>query len=89
MFLWNFSENKQIYTCLESVDGLDGEYRISKANGKCLTWKCHNNYISLMEDTKCAIINLMLLKVEHAIIIIAPVVIIIKIIIAIVICIMH
>ena len=38
------SENKQIYTCLECVDGLDGEYRISKDNGKCRTYKCHNNY---------------------------------------------
>ena len=27
--------NKQIYTCLECVDGLNGEYRISKIDGKC------------------------------------------------------
>ena len=29
--------NKQIYTCLECVDGLNGEYRISKIDGKCRT----------------------------------------------------
>ena len=28
-------EDKMIYTCLECVDGLDGEYRISTVDGKC------------------------------------------------------
>jgi hypothetical protein len=27
--------NKHMYTCLECVDGLNGEYRISKIDGKC------------------------------------------------------
>ena len=27
--------NKKIYKCLECIDGLNGEYRVSKDDGKC------------------------------------------------------